>query len=552
MERRNNSARPARTTHKNGNKARIAHKAGGSARTALEAGGSARTAHKAGGSARTAHKAGGSARTAHEAENTKINEREVVLSILTEIRTKDVYSHVAVRTALDRLSEEGVPASHRAFIKRLAEGTIERQIELDDIVRDHMTHGGRPIKPVLRDILRLAVYQIYYMDSVPDSAACNEAVKMARNHHLHALTGFVNGVLRNIVRDKEKSVAGNSDVAAQNHKPLSVRYSMPDWLVKMWTESYGEEQTEALLASLLAIRPVSIRVDERLSEDEREKLIDQIAECGVKVEAGKYLPYSYTLTGTSAIKDLPGFREGKWSVQDESSMFVAEAADVKPGQTVFDICSAPGGKTIHAASKLKVLEAAAGAGAGKGRKGGKVFAYDLSPVKIKQIQYNIDRTHLNNVQAAVRDARIHDPALDSKADVLLCDVPCSGLGVIGKKRDIKYHATPEKIHELTELQKKIMRASLPILKPGGTLIYSTCTINKSENEDMALWLEKEMGLEPVSLAPVLPGKVLEASGSSHSGSGDGEGRVDHMLQLLPSVHGTDGFFLAKFRKPVEK
>ncbi len=475
-------------------------------------------------------------KTRKSPDSQRPNEREIVLTILTEIRTKDVFSHVAVKNALDLCSEQGMPASHRAFIKRLAEGTVERQIELDNIIAAHMRRGAKSMKPVLRDILRMAVYQICYMDAVPDSAACNEAVNMAKRHKLSALTGFVNGILRSIVREKE-SVSAPEEITGTETDPkkkLSIKYSMPEWIVIMWADTYGMEKTQALLAALLEIRPVSIRMDERLSDGEREELCREIRERGVGVESGKFFPYCYKLTGTSALKDLPGFAEGKWTVQDESSMFVAEAADVRAGQIVCDVCSAPGGKAMHIATKLKITEAAGP---------GKVYAFDLSPSKTGQIRKNLERMGLDNVIVGEHDARTPDKKMAQTADILLCDVPCSGLGVMGKKRDIKYHVTPGKIEQLVKLQKEIVSASADILRPGGTFIYSTCTINRAENEEMAEWIAKELGFIPDSLKPLLPEGVISGSDSDASGS--------HYLQLLPSEHGTDGFFLARFKKPAE-
>ena len=460
----------------------------------------------------------------------RLGEREAVLEILTGIREKGTYSHIAVKEMLDRCEREGMDRRQRAFVKRLTEGVIERRIELDDVLRRYAKKGAR-IRPVIRDILRMGIFQILYMDSVPDSAACNEAVILTKKYGKKELSGFVNGLLRNVVRDKDagKLTADSAPAGGElsGTGELSRRYSMPEWIVSMWQEQLGEEETEKLLEALLKVRPVAIRFDDRCSQARREEILTQMSEKGVKAEKGHYLPYCYELTGTDSIQELPGYREGAWTVQDESSMMVAEAAGLAGGETVYDVCAAPGGKAMHCASKLL-----AGNDGASGK--GTVHAFDLSKGKTAQILKNVRRMHLPNVIVEQRDALISVPEEAGKADVLLCDLPCSGLGVIGRKRDIKYHATPKQLAELAQLQKDILRSAVPYLKEGGVLIYSTCTINAGENSEIAEFIEKELGMCPDPLAPYLPETVPGIKGSQ--------------LQLLPHVHGTDGFFLARFVK----
>ena len=460
----------------------------------------------------------------------RLGEREAVLEILTGIRENGTYSHIAVKETLDRCEREGMDRRQRAFVKRLTEGVIERRIELDDVLRRYAKKGAR-IRPVIRDILRMGIFQILYMDSVPDSAACNEAVKLTKKYGKKENAGFVNGLLRNAVRDKEAGKLAADSAPAGGELSgigeLSRKFSMPEWIVSMWQEQLGEEETEKLLEALLKVRPVAIRFDDRCSQERREEILAQMSEKGVKAVKGQYLPYCYELTGTDSIQELPGYREGMWTVQDESSMMVAEAAGLAGGETVYDVCAAPGGKAMHCASKLL-------AGSAGGTETGKVHAFDLSKGKTAQILKNVRRMHLPNVVVAQRDALIPVPEEAGKADVLLCDLPCSGLGVIGRKRDIKYHVTPEQLEELAKLQKSILRSAAVYLKEGGVLIYSTCTINKGENGEIAEFIEKEMGLRPDPLAPYLPDTVPGIRGNQ--------------LQLLPHVHGTDGFFLARFVK----
>ena len=479
----------------------------------------------------------------------RTSEREAVLEILTGIREQGTYSHIAVKEMLDRCEREGMDRRQRAFVKRMTEGVIERRIELDDVLRRYTRKGVR-IRPVIRDILRMGIFQILYMDSVPDSAACNEAVKLTKAYGKKELAGFVNGILRTIVREKEagkllpaseeadpegrnsaaagngtESVDGTADLAA-----LSRRYSMPEWIVRMWRQQLGAEETAALLAALLEVRPVSIRFDDRCGSERRTEILEKMRQAGVGVEKGNYLDYCYKLTRTDSISELPGYREGLWTVQDESSMMVAEAAGLEGGETVYDVCAAPGGKSMHCASRLLAIAGEKG----KGTKAGKVHAFDLSKGKTAQILKNVRRMHLPNVTAEQRDALIPVPEEAGKADVLLCDLPCSGLGVIGRKRDIKYHVTQTQLEELAALQKNILRSVVPYLREGGVLIYSTCTINEGENGRIADYIEKELGFAPDPVAGYLPGEIPGIAGNR--------------LQLLPHVHGTDGFFLARFIK----
>ena len=308
---------------------------------------------------------------------------------------------------------------------------------------------------------------------------------------------------------------------------------MPEWIIRLWNEQRSEQDTRALLEALLEVRPVSIRFDDRCSAADIEKILAGMQEKGVTATKGHYHALCYELTGTDSVATLPGYREGLWTVQDESSMLVAEAAGLQGGETVYDVCAAPGGKSMHCASKLLALAKRAEEGAAA-VKAGTVHAFDLSKGKTAQIMKNVRRMHLPNVVVSQRDALLPVPAEAGAADVLLCDLPCSGLGVIGRKRDIKYHVSPAQLEELAKLQKDILRSAVGYLKEGGVLIYSTCTINRGENEEIAAFIEKELGFTADPLAPHLPAGIPGIDG--------------HMLQLLPHIHGTDGFFLARFIK----
>ncbi len=483
------------------------------------------------------------------------DERAEVLRILMDNETSGTFSHVLVREALDRRTD--LPAARRSFIKRLAEGTIERKIELDAIIAAHLKDPGMKLRPVIRCILRMGVYQILYMDSVPASAACSEAVLLTKKRKMGQLSGFVNGVLRSVARDAEaglyaanseqaeKPPAGGPDAAKDPVRQLCLKYSMPEEITRLWMECCGASQTEKLLASFLEIRPVTIRMRPDAGENERKELAESLEKAGVRVERGLYLPYAFRLYGAGSLRDLPGYAEGLWTVQDESSMLAVEAAGIPDliakgsRLRIIDVCAAPGGKSLLAAQLLSA--GAAFSDSGSAVTNGEVLAYDLTSKKTARIRENAARLGVTNIQISEKDALVFDPELAESADILLCDLPCSGLGVIGKKRDIKYHVTGDDMEQLADLQRRILSNVVRYLKPGGVLIYSTCTIDPAENEENAKLIEKRLGLTPDDLRPYLPPSVFQAGEMN-------DAEKITQLQLLPHIHGTDGFFISRFVK----
>lgn len=426
-----------------------------------------------------------------------VNTRELVLEMLIEIIEKNQYSHLILRDVLDKY--QYLSKQERAFMTRLTEGTLEHLIELDYIIDSYSKTKVRKMKPMIRSILRMSVYQIKYMDSVPDSAVCNEAVKLAKRHGFGQLSGFVNGVLRNISRNI-------SDVRYPDQKDmvrfLEVKYSMPQWIVKQWINDYGMEKTEQILKGFDREKLLSIRTNTLKCTP--EELRDKLKAEGVTVEPVKDLDYAFYLSCFDYLNSLQSFEDGLFYVQDVSSMMVAELAAPKENDYVIDVCAAPGGKSTHLAEKLKGT--------------GMVEARDLTDYKVDLIRDNIDRHELHNMKAVLMDATRYDEASVNKADVLICDLPCSGLGVLGRKTDIRYKISPEQEKELMELQRQILDTVHQYVKPGGTLVYSTCTIDKMENEDNVRWF-----------ADKYKDFVLKEE-----------------RQLLPGQLGGDGFFLAKF------
>lgn len=448
------------------------------------------------------------------------NARELALEILLQLEKGEGFDGKLINAVLDKY--DYLDKRDKAFIKRLTEGTTERRIELDYHLDQYSKVPVKKMKPLIRSLMRMSVYQIIYMDSVPDSAACNEAVKLTQRHKFGSLKGFVNGVLRAISRNKGNLIF--PDPEKEPVKSLSVRYSMPEWIVSMWMKRYGGERTEKILDGLLKEHPVSIRISTCLAEEERERLLKELEETGAKIHGSPYLPYVFLIENIDNIKKLPGFKEGLFTVQDVSSCLSVEALSIKEKDVVMDLCAAPGGKTILAAEKAD-----------------RVYSFDLSEEKVELIRENLSRMKLGNVTAAAQDATEFHPEFEKKADIVIMDVPCSGLGVIGKKRDIKYRVSREGIESLVRLQKSIVNAGFRYVKPGGILIYSTCTINASENEEMAGWIGENFPFEPVDVKGRLPGRLLEDLA-------DAAAVGENYLQLLPGFCQADGFFFALFKR----
>ncbi len=445
-----------------------------------------------------------------------VNLREIILEMLMKITEEEAYSHIVLRGVLEQY--QYLDKRDRAFISRITEGTLEHLLQIDYIIECFSKVPVYNMKPLIRNLLRMSVYQLKYMDSVPDSAAINEAVKMAQKHGFYNLKGFVNGVLRAVARGLEDVVYPDAKKDPEGY--LSVTYSMPVWILKKWLHQFDFATVEAICKSTHEERPITVRCN--LSKISKDEIIDSLNEQGITVKQHPYLDYALEISDFNYLGAVDAFRKGWIYVQDVSSMLVAEIAAPNWGDVCLDVCAAPGGKALHLADKLKGS--------------GSVEAFDLSEHKVLLMRENIDRSELINITADVKDATAFDPLYEGKADIVLADVPCSGLGVMGRKQDIKYKMTQQRQDEIIRLQRRILQVVTRYVKPGGTLIFSTCTIGLDENQNNLKWLLDYFPFTLESIDSYIPEELRSRT------------TAGGYLQLLPGVHESDGFFIARLRR----
>lgn len=450
------------------------------------------------------------------------NTRETAFQVIYKVLEDGEYSHVVLRQALQE--ERDAEKRDRAFVTRLVEGTLEHLLTIDYLLNKVSKTPVKKMKPVIRTVLRLSVYQLLFMDSVPDSAVCNEAVKLVKAKGLHGLSGFVNGVLRNVARGKQEwlTEAFYPDKKNTPVQYLSIRYSLPEWLCSYFIKEYGPEKAEKIAEGSLRNPQTTIRCN--TAKLAKEELQARLRQQGFEAEDGVYAKDALYLSGYDTLEKIPEFTEGLFQIQDESSMLVAELAGLKKDNLVLDVCSAPGGKALHAANILEKLG------------GGCVISRDVSKKKTALIKENTERLQVKNITIQVADATVCDETMIGRADVVIADLPCSGIGIMAKKPEIRYRMTAENQKELVTLQKEMLKVVQRYVKPGGILMYSTCTINKEENEVQAKEICEKYGFVPAMNEVELP-EELQA-----------EVQEGGWIQLLPGIHACDGFFIARLKK----
>lgn len=437
-----------------------------------------------------------------------MNPRKAAVLSLNSCIKNGRFTNLEVDSMIKKYKFEGLD---RSFFTALLYGTTERLLTLDYIITKFSNIEYEKIDPVILCILRTAVYQIIYMDRVPDSAACNEAVDICKTtSHSENQCGYVNGVLRSIVRNKGKIPALISEEGGR--KTVSVATSIPLWIIDSLADDYGEK-TAFEFAGYISDLGQSVTLRVNTVKTTRESLLSAL---GNHAAATEFSKYGIRLDGSFPVSELYGFSDGLFYVQDEASQLCTSIIGTGNDATVVvDVCACPGGKTFSAAINLENK--------------GKVYSFDLHKNRIKLIDSGAERLGLTNITTKARDARNPKEELFGTADYVICDVPCSGLGVIAKKPDIRYK-DPDDITNLPDVQYDILCASAKYLKKGAVLIYSTCTLRKAENEDIVKkFLENN------------PGYRLESTGIF--------GKKDcGYITFFPQKNGTDGFFTAKIVK----
>lgn len=377
--------------------------------------------------------------------------------------------------------------------------------------------------PDLRTLLHLGLYQLHYLAQVPDAIAVDAAVQLAKDNGFKGLAGFVNGVLRQSIREI-RATADLTDyfkAKLQNHplpEKLGILYSFPDWIVKLWLDQFGATVTEQLCDWFNQPPTLDLRVNRlRSSVAEVEAMLENV---GVKVTRLSNVPQALRLlSSTGAIEQLPGFQEGFWVIQDGSAQLVSYLLDPQPGELVIDACAAPGGKTTHIAELM--------------RDNGIIWACDRYASRLKKLQQNTQRLGLKSIQLCTGDSR-NFPQFTRKADRVLLDAPCSGLGTLHRHADARWRQTPNTVQELAQLQTELLQQTSAWVKPGGVLVYATCTLHPSENEAVIqTFLQRypEWQIEP------------PAASSPIASFATPEGWV----KVLPHQHQMDGFFMVRLR-----
>jgi len=444
--------------------------------------------------------------------------RETALKALYETDVKGAYANLALKKLL---SDRELDSRDRAFITELVYGTVTRKITLDWVISRFSKIQPKRLSNLVLQILRMGAYQILFLDRVPDSAACNTSVELAKKY-ANQSAGFVNAVLRNIARNGERVLSDSDIDTLPVPEKFSVKYSFPEYLVQEWISVFGEEFTGELLKSLLERPDFSVRINTLKST--RDAVAEELRKHGIEARPGRFMPEALYLENVSDISGLDVFTEGKITVQDESSMLVSKVLDPRPGEKVLDVCAAPGGKTTHIAQLMNNI--------------GQIDAWDIHEHKIALINENAKRLGITIIRAIQGDALESREEILDTYDRVLADVPCSGTGIIRRKPDIKWKRKKEDFSNLIEIQKKILYNSGRYVKPGGILVYSTCSLDVRENEKIVeafLAENRNFRLEPMD--EVLP-EALKTK----------EGAKEGILRLYPHIDGTDGFFIARMKR----
>jgi len=450
----------------------------------------------------------------------KISARAMALEILYLVDHEEAYSNLALNSVLEKYRPE---KQDRGFVTELVYGVLRTRNTLDWVLGRFLKKPIAGLTPWIRNILRAGVYQLMYLDKVPESAAVNESVNLAKRYGHKGTVGLVNGVLRNVARSLREISFPDPEKDPVQH--IAVKYSHPAWLVERWLGEYGFAETVELCRANNDIPPNAVRTNTLRTS--REDLKKRLEEEGLRVTEGRLAPETLVLEGFKSVGSIAAHREGLFLVQDESSTLVGHALKPAPGSMVIDACSAPGGKTTHLAQLMA--------------NSGRIVACDIHQHKLELVRENAGRLGITVIEPLLLDAAKLHAKFAGQADYILVDAPCSGLGVLRRRPEIRWRKQPGQIMELRELQLAILESAVQCLKPGGALVYSTCTVTEEENTGVVREiLRRQPELKPESLAGCLPENL--------SGLPGPDTIRDGYVQFLPHRHGADGFFIARLRR----
>ena len=434
------------------------------------------------------------------------NARGVVLKLLSKLDKNSSYSNILLD---DGLRKSDLDFQEKKFASALFYGVLERKITLDAIIKKYSSRPMDKLNVDVRNILRMGIYQLLYMDSVPDSAAVDECVKLSKKNKNPAISGFVNGMLRSFIRDEKKLPKGKNDL-----ENMSIEYSCPLWLVEKWDREYGKSTLNSMLKTSFGQPPTTIKVN--TLHYNFNDVLDILKADGFSCNANEIAKDSANIYGSGTIENTSAYEQGLIHVQDLASQLCCMAVDPQAGDVVLDICSAPGGKAFTMAELMK--------------NNGKVYAFDLHENRVKLIRSGAKRLGLDCVNASTNNGKAFNENMPM-ADRVLCDVPCSGLGVIRRKPEIKYK-NPEDFENLPNIQYEILETSSRYVKDGGVLVYSTCTLSRAENDEVVeKFLENHKDFQPLALGEDFP-----------------LGKDKWKITITPDKFNSDGFFIAKFCK----
>ncbi|TYQ15625.1 UNVERIFIED_CONTAM: 16S rRNA (cytosine967-C5)-methyltransferase [Acetivibrio alkalicellulosi] len=468
--------------------------------------------------------------------------RETVIKILYDVDKKGAYSNISLSKHLESNDFKDID---RAFITEMVYGTLKWRLTIDYIISQFSKIKVKKISPWILNILRMGIYQLIFTDKIPVSAACDESVKLAKRYGHAASSKYVNGVLRNVSRNKDSISYPDKNEDVKGY--LSVKHSHPLWMVDQWVDRFGQDFTQELLECNNQVPPFSVRVNTiKISKEDAMKIL---TDEGLEVENGKYLDEALIIKNPRSVQRIDAFLKGYIQVQDESSMIVGRVLDPKPGEFIIDVCSAPGGKTTHIAQLMNNR--------------GRVLARDIHEHKIELIDKTAKRLGIDIIETEVFDGNDFDEKLLGKADRVLVDAPCTGFGIIRRKPDIKWVRKKDDKEEIIKLQKKILFISSKYVKQGGVIVYSTCTIEPEENQNVVeefLKMNDEFYLEDIKSIYKFDSKkfdtqLAEENLSNYKQSQNSQSTLQGLietknkyLQIYTNRHGIDGFFIARMRK----